>query len=736
MKNKRIISWKHLVPLEVIAGVLIVIVTFAVASNMDMKEAGDGLRATVEYMKEQCNDSEIRDMASEAKSLLRVTESVEQIRWRLNHEDKIHKKSAESKSSLEEAAKDTYLDGLFLLDKDGNIKEQYDASGLGCQNILDMTEKDALMDTLDFNEKSYTLRIALEDESHIDMAAVSLNDGKGILAGYFYTSSEYAKLVNNSVRAIMSGFRTEMSGTIVISSGNQIIISNDKTLEGTKVEDTHILKRIMESGKGNKLVHARKEVNSFGNYFGLMDKSRDYYIYAFMNEQKVFATTFVKVLYALLIYILLVFIVDMLMWNTKKIYKKKQASAQKRYTATLEEKNSQLQDALCRAEKASAAKSDFLSRMSHDIRTPLNGIIGLLKINENHFDDQQLVKENRRKMQASADQLLSLINDVLQMSKLEDGNVSLKHECINMNNLMHEIEDIIKERAINRGITWEYSFQNSDDKCPYVYGSPVHLRQIFLNIYGNCIKYNRPDGKISTFVEIIEKQEKSCVYQWKIADTGIGMSEEFLQHIFEPFSQEKNDARSVYQGTGLGMSIVKELLDTMGGFVSVTSKEGIGSDFVITIPFEIADKQADGDKELTEKVIDSNAGIQGLNLMVVEDNELNAEIVDMVLKDQGADVTVVYDGKQAVDLFANNLRGTFDAILMDIMMPVMDGLTATRTIRAMERPDAGTIPIIAMTANAFEEDVRNCLNAGMNAHLAKPIEVEKMVAVIAKFCNG
>lgn len=377
--------------------------------------------------------------------------------------------------------------------------------------------------------------------------------------------------------------------------------------------------------------------------------------------------------------------------------------------------------------RANQAKSDFLSRMSHDIRTPLNGIIGLLKIDINHLENQEMIKENHEKMMVSADHLLSLLNDVLQMGKLDDGKMDLENELIDLNDLSRDVLTIIRERAVEAGIKWEYKGENIRTSDTYVYGSSVYLRQIFLNIYGNCIKFSRPGGKITTTVKMLEEKNGIRVYQWKISDTGIGMNEEFVQHIFEPFVQEKNDARSVYQGTGIGMTIVKGMLDQMGGTIQVSSQKGIGSEFVITIPLEIASAP-----QPSEKKTEAEADIHGMRLMVVEDNILNAEIIETLLFDQGAEVTVAYDGKQAVDLFRESPEESFDAILMDIMMPVMDGLTAARTIRSLKRSDAKKIPIIAVTANAFKEDKEKCFAAGMNAYMTKPLEIEKAKQVICE----
>ena len=394
-----------------------------------------------------------------------------------------------------------------------------------------------------------------------------------------------------------------------------------------------------------------------------------------------------------------------------------------------ERRQAKLQAALDEMSSANRVKTEFLSRMSHDIRTPLNGIIGLLKINEDHFDNKELVFENQKKMQVAAKHLLSLINDILQMSKLEAGGVTLSHTRISLAEERDAIRSILADRMKEAGLTWKDAVKDYVFPVPFVYGSPLHLRQIILNILGNCIKYNKKGGSITETVDFLGSEGNRCTYRWTISDTGIGMSPEFLAHIFDPFTQERQDARSVYQGTGLGMAIVKRLLDAMGGTIEITSEEEKGSTFVITIPFDIA--PAEEEKPVEEK----RASIEGLHLMMVEDNELNAEIAQMLLTDKGARVTVVGNGKEAVELFKKKIPGTFDAILMDIMMPVMDGMTATRTIRSLARADAKTIPIIAMTANAFDEDAKRCIDAGMNAHLTKPIEIDHVIEVIGQYCR-
>lgn len=389
----------------------------------------------------------------------------------------------------------------------------------------------------------------------------------------------------------------------------------------------------------------------------------------------------------------------------------------------------QLHDALLDAQAANQAKTSFLSRMSHDIRTPLNGIIGLLKIDEKHWDDNALLKTNHAKMLLSANHLLSLINDVLQMSKLESGEIILAHEVINFNELAPNILTLMESRAAEAGVTLEYDHESDSLTYPYVYGSALHIRQLFLNLYSNSIKYNKRGGKVTTKCRQLDTANGYTTYQWIITDTGIGMSPEFLEHLFEPFAQENIDARSVYHGTGLGLAIVRSLVDKMNGTITVTSEKGVGSCFTVTLPFEIADVP----QTSSEISADADLSIKGMNLLVAEDNDLNAEIAKTLLTDEGANVTIASDGEQAVALFSQSAVYSFDAILMDVMMPKLDGLEATKVIRNLNRPDAKDIPIIAMTANAFDEDSRACHEAGMNAHLPKPFQIEDVVKTLVKY---
>lgn len=317
--------------------------------------------------------------------------------------------------------------------------------------------------------------------------------------------------------------------------------------------------------------------------------------------------------------------------------------------------------------------------MSYDMRTPLNGIIGLMEINDAHTDDGKLIEKNHKKMRIAADYLLSLINDTLQMSKLESGEVNLAHDVINLDLISQDIITIVEQRAAEAGVTMEYDNSSDAMSIKNVYGSPLHLRQIFLIIYTNCINYNKVGGKVRTHIDFLGVEGNTVTYRWIISDTGRGISEEFLKHIFDPFTQEKSDARSVYHGTELGMSIVKGLLNKMNGTIEITSKEGIETTFDVTIPFEIVEEEAAKRSKINENN-NANVDIRGLNILLVEDNELNMEIAKVILSDEGASITTAENGMVAIDKFKNSEEGSLDIILMDVMMPEVDGLAATRSI--------------------------------------------------------
>lgn len=371
------------------------------------------------------------------------------------------------------------------------------------------------------------------------------------------------------------------------------------------------------------------------------------------------------------------------------------------------------------------SKDSYLSKMSHDLRTPLNGIIGLLDINDNHPDDTELNQRSRDKARVAANHLLSLLNDVLELSKLDSQRATLIEEPFDLRDVLEEVETISKLKAESLNIDLKCDYKDNLT-CPYLYGSSLHMKQILLNLVDNAIKYNKKDGYVELNVNIKRHKEDLITYEFVVKDNGLGIDKEYLDHIFEPFSQENQNFNEYRLGTGLGMSIVKGLVELMKGSISVTSKKGVGSTFEVVIPFKIA-------PEIVKNVKDSKVSIKGKKVLLVEDNDLNREIAKTLLEDEGVLVSEAVDGLDALKVFEESEIGYFDLILMDVVMPNMNGLSATRAIRELNRIDSN-LPIIALSANAYAEDIKKTKDAGMDDYVSKPFKIENLVEMIDKYC--
>ena len=392
---------------------------------------------------------------------------------------------------------------------------------------------------------------------------------------------------------------------------------------------------------------------------------------------------------------------------------------------TRKKQEQSIMELLERVRQANSSKSEFLSHMSHDLRTPINGILGMLAILENSRDDPERQKECQRKIRVSTEHLLSLVNDVLQVSNLESGRPTVVVEPFDLCAVLKDCITILSHQAEERGIRLE--LETTGLRHSRVMGNPLHLKQILMSVIDNALKYNRPNGSVFVRAEETAFREGTASCRFVVEDTGIGIGEDFKNHIFEPFTQEHQDARTNYNGTGLGMSIVKKLVDQMKGAISVDSQPGRGSVVQITLPIRVDEAW---EEEPAEKDGDTQGDVSGMRVLLVEDNALNCEIVEYILGEAGAEVVTANDGKAAVDAFAASEPGRFDCVLKDLMMPVMSGYEAARVIRGLDRPDAKTVPIIALSANAFEEDVALAKDAGMDEHLAKPVDVRKMFRVM------
>ena len=456
---------------------------------------------------------------------------------------------------------------------------------------------------------------------------------------------------------------------------------------------------------------------------GVMLKQSDYYIYAYVPDSIIFQTLLQNVIMCLFIYLVVVALIWMIYRKLQKNILKIEREKEQKYQKSLLE-------AAEKADAANRAKTEFLQRMSHDIRTPINGICGMLDVGDYYRDDLSRQTECRGKIREASNILQELVNEVLDMSKLESGEIYLEEKPFNIYQIINEVIDVVGKMADEREIKVERKTPEIIHKD--LIGSPIHLKRLLMNILSNAVKYNKDYGKIYlSSREIPSDQDGVVMLEFICQDTGIGMSEEFQKHLFEPFAQEQKGGASKFGGTGLGMPITKSLVEKMGGTITFISEQGIGTTFVITIPFKINEDVA-RDEEKQEEV---TASIRGLNILLVEDNELNMEIAEFVIQSEGASVVKAWNGQEAVEAFEKSASGEFDVILMDVMMPVMNGYEATKTIRTMDRSDAKKIPIIAMTANAFVEDRIKSKEAGMNEHVSKPIDMKLLVKIIAELAG-
>ena len=397
---------------------------------------------------------------------------------------------------------------------------------------------------------------------------------------------------------------------------------------------------------------------------------------------------------------------------------------------TRKKQEQSIMELLERVRQANSAKSEFLSHMSHDLRTPINGILGMLAILEKSEGDLERQRDCRKKIRVSVEHLLSLVNDVLQVSRLESGRPAAVEEPFDLRAVLEDCVTILSPLAEERAVQME--LDTSGLGHSRVIGNPLHVKQILMSVIDNALKYNRPHGSVFVRAEETAFQEGTARCRFVIEDTGIGIGEEFKEHIFEPFTQEHQDARTNYNGVGLGMSIVKKLVDQLRGMVTVDSRLGRGSVVEIVLPIRVDESWSERPPAEPEEPRDGQGSVAGMRVLLVEDNQINCEIVEYILQDAGAEVVTAHDGRAAVDAFGASAPGSFDCILMDLMMPVMSGYEAARVIRGLERADAGTVPIIALSANAFEEDVALAKDAGMNEHLSKPVDIRKMFRAMGR----
>ena len=713
MDIRRRIKVKRFWIFGILLGICVTAASLYYFFQAEKKEAENRMVKTVNYVKVQCSTYTHYNEASESKSLLRAIESARQMSTNIDMETENGGRL--SQEFLKENLQTLWVDGILVLDAEGKTVCKYSMDEALTNEITDYLQKDIIMDFTGYEERSYSERIDREDGSRIDIAACARKDAPGMVAIYYYTSSEFVRNYTLTIQNLLNGYSTQKDGTIIVADKGTIVASNDESLLGQDTAGNQVVQAMKEHTDSQHIFHLKNE--GTGGY-GIMLKQRDYYIYTYLPDTEVFRNLPLSVTAVVFLYLLIFGIFCFWGYRADLAHRKQEQEKDEKYKA-------ELLRAAKKAEAANEAKTEFLQRMSHDIRTPINGICGMINVADHYADNMEKQTECRAKIKKTSHLLLELINEVLDMSKLESDEVVLEEIPFNLNSISEEILGVIEHMAAEQNIRilWE----KKEVTHWNLIGSPVHVKRILMNILSNAVKYNKENGYVYISCrEIPSKQTAMTTLEFVCRDTGIGMAEAFQKRIFEPFAQEHAGSRTKFAGTGLGMPITKKLVEKMGGTISFESKEGTGTTFVIRIPFQIdADMK---DRNETEEKTETS--IQGLHVLLTEDNELNMEIAEFVLQNEGAVVTKAWNGQKAVDIFRKNRPGEFDVILMDIMMPVMNGYEAAKMIRSLDREDAKVIPIIAMTANAFTEDKMRAKEAGMDEHIAKPVDGKLLVKVI------
>ena len=696
-------------------GICVAVVSLFYFFHAEKAEAEKRMVEIVNYVKVQCSTYTHYNESSESKSLLRAIESARQMSTNISMET--GNGGQLSREFLKENLQTLWVDGIIILDKEGKTDCEYSTDESLANEITEYLQKEIIMDFAGYEERSYSERFSREDGSRIDIAACARKDAPGIVAIYYYTSSEFTRNYTLTIQGLLNGYSTQKDGTIIVADEGIVVASNDESLLGQNTADNEVVQAMKRHTDSQHIYHLKNEGTGC---YGIMLKQRDYYIYAYLPDAQVFHNLPLSVVSVIFLYFLMYSIFWFWTYRTNLAHRKQEQEKDEKYKA-------ELLIAAKKAEAANEAKTEFLQRMSHDIRTPINGICGMVNMAEHYADDMEKQTEYRTKVKEASNLLLELVNEILDMSKLESGEIVLEEIPFNLRSISREVFVVIEQMAAEQNI--RIMWERKEITHRNFIGSPGYVKRVMMNILSNAIKYNRESGQIYiSCIEIPSEQPEMTTMEFVCRDTGIGMTEEFQKYIFEPFAQEHTGSRTKFAGTGLGMAIAKNLIEKMGGTITMESEKDVGTTFVIRVPFKT---DPDADKREKQKDVSENS-IKGLHILLAEDNELNMEIAEFVLQNEGADVTKAWNGQEAVELFRNSASGELDVILMDIMMPVMNGYEATQMIRSLDREDAKTIPIIAMTANAFTEDRIRAKEAGMNEHVAKPVDVEVLVKVIHK----
>ncbi len=670
----------------------------------------------VDYVATQSLSYDAFNSAYTTKNLIRVMEIAGEAARDMERDGSV------DSAMLEQYADQFNVSALIVTDASGNLVSESSTGDVGYESLATYLKESPVLEVATHPLKSYTARITLADDSVADIGCVTRQDGEGIVIAVRHQSAKAVAGNTLKLQSLLEGYETIDSGNIVIESDGKVVATNavEPTVLGVfDLPATDVF--IVDGIKDRCLAGKVRLVNADGEwYLGTFGKAHKFYVYTYASARRYFEVVAAVAAGVLALYSGVIAVVVTV----------RRRADRRRLTDLLQQERDygdKLAKAAREASSANSAKTEFLRRMSHDLRTPINGIRGMVEVGDANADDLQKQTECRSKIWTASGLLLDLANEALDMSRLESGQVDLNLVPTNLVALNCEVRDILERQAEERLVTIICDQQTLDH--PYVRVSVTHLKRLLLNIAGNAVKYNRQGGYVRLVCREVEPADDVPVYEYTIADNGIGMSEEFQQHLYEPFCRDEQQVEGASSGTGLGAPIAKQLVELMGGTMSFTSVLGQGTTFTIRLPFEKC-KRSEIPRAVRADAGDGDA-LQGLRVLLVEDNDLNAEIAQFTLSRAGAVVTHAKDGESAVEMFAASAPYEYDAVLMDIMMPGIDGLEATRQIRALDREDAATTPIIAVSANAFADDRRLSREAGMDAHLSKPVSSQELVEALA-----
>ena len=703
-------------PLIVLLGIALSVVAGMMSYGYTTAQAEQRFADVVDYVATQSLSYEAFNNAYVTKNLIRVMEIAGEVARNIERDG-----SADN-ATLKQYADQFNVSALIVTDASGNLVSESSTDGVGYESLAAYLKEAPVLEVASHPLKSYTARITLADDSVADIGCVTRQGGEGIVIAVRHQSAKAVASNTLKLQSLLDGYETIDSGNFVIENDAKVVATNavEPATSGAFVlpaTDATIVDGIKERCLAGRV----SLVNANGEwYLGTFGKARQFYVYTYTSARRYFETVAVVVASVLVLYGGAI---------AATALARRHAERQRLTDLLLQECDygDKLAKAAREASSANSAKTEFLRRMSHDLRTPINGIRGMVEVGDANADDLQKQTECRSKIWTASGLLLDLANEALDMSRLESGQVDLDLVPTNLVVLNREVCDILERQAEERLVTIICDQQTLDH--PYARVSVTHLKRLLVNIAGNAVKYSRRGGYVRLACREVEPVDGVPIYEYTIADNGIGMSEQFQQHLYEPFSREEQRVEGASSGTGLGAPIAKQLVELMGGTMSFTSTLGQGTTFTIRLPFEQC-KRSEIPQAVRVDAVDVDA-VRGLRVLLVEDNDLNAEIAQFTLDRAGAIVTHVKDGESAVETFAASAPHEYDVVLMDIMMPGIDGLEATRQIRALEREDAATTPIIAVSANAFAEDRRLSREAGMDAHLSKPVSSRELVEALA-----